>query len=317
MLRMVFLLKIYKKLLRDDDAIIRRQAIHFITEQPVSFSKQFTDEFLDLAKNDKAADVKLMIASLTQNRLDKTLSEKIISTMVSDPNNVSDRFVSKMLWYGYAQFIDQKDVNDIRKLLEVAKSPIFKSSAVFTLLKKSPQTLIEMAAQSNNGSLKSLIISQLWKRFGEGEDKQYFKSEAWEKLKLTDVSSLDEYAQNNLQDLIILSENKKLSSVEEIHELRIKKGKQAFVMCATCHQPNKSGAGPSLKEISRIYSHPDPKNKRNISLKNDLIKWIKKPGKKRDNYPYMPAFASLDKEVYEQLVAYIQDCGQKTLKEEK
>ena len=307
----------YKKLLRDDNAVIRRQAIHFITEHPVSFSENFASDFLDIAKNDKAADVKLMIASLTQNRLDKTLSEKIISTMVSDPNNVSDRFISKMLWYGYAQFVDQKDINDIRELLEISKSQIFKSSVIFTLSKKSPQILIEMAAQSNDVSLKSLIIKQLWKLSEEGLDKKYIKSEAWKKLTLTDNANLDENAQSYLQDLIILSENKKLSTIEEIHQLRIKKGKQAFAMCATCHHPNQTGAGPSLKEISLIYSHPDFKSKKNVSLKSDLIEWIKKPGKKRDNYPSMPAFASLDKEVYDQLVAYIQNFGQKTFKEQK
>ena len=307
----------YKKLLRDDNAVIRRQAVHFITELSVDFSKQFATEFLDIAKNDPAADVRLMIASLTQGRLDKKLSEKIITTMVTDPTNVSDRFISRMLWYGYAQFVDQKDINDIRKLLEVAKPQVFKSSVVYMLLQKSPQILIEMAAQSNDAALKSLIIGQLWKRFEEGQDKQYFKSELWKELMLTDVTTLDENAQNNLQNLINLSGAKNISNVEEIHQLRIKKGKQAFVMCATCHQPNQSGAGPSLQEISRIYSHPDPKNKKNLTLKRDMIAWIKKPGKKRDNYPSMPEFSSLDKEVYEQLVAYIQNFGQKTSKEQK
>lgn len=304
----------YKKLLRDDSAVIRRQAIHFITEQPLSFTKHFSSEFLDIAKNDPAADVRLMMASLTQNRLDKALSKKVISAMVADPNNVSDRFIPKMLWYGYAQFVDNKDFNDIRELLEIAQPQIFKSSVVYALLRKSPQILIEMAAKSKDGSLKSLIISQLWKHLGDGQDQQYFSSEAWKKLKLTDLSSLDESAQNNLQDLIVLSENKKFSSVEEIYQMRVQKGKQAFAMCATCHHPSQSGAGPSLTEISLLYSHQD--NKKNLALKGDLIQWIKKPGKKRQDYPSMPPFASLDKEVYEQLVAYIQDFGKKTSKEQ-
>ena len=303
-----------KTLLSDGSPVIRRQAIHFITEQPVSFSQQFAAEFLNMAKEDPSADVRLMIASLTQNRLDKSLSEEIITAMVTDPKNVSDRFIPKMLWYGYAQFVDRKDFKEIWEFSEAALPPIFRSSVVYTLSKKSPRLLSEMAVQTDDLNLKSLAIRELWRLYGEDQDKNYFKSAIWKKLASTDVSVLDENAQKDMQSLIDLSEGKILTKVER-HQLRIKKGKEAFAMCATCHMPDQSGAGPSLKEISQMYSHPDPKHRANIWLKNSLIEWIKKPGKKRDNYPAMPAFASLEDEVYEQLVAYVQDYGQKTHQE--
>ncbi|WP_141402517.1 PVC-type heme-binding CxxCH protein [Sediminicola luteus] len=307
----------YKKLLRDEQAVIRRQAIQFITEQAIGFSKQFNGEFLDMAANDPAADVRLMIASLTQNRLDKALSEEIISTMIQDPRNTQDRFIPKMLWYGYAQFVAQKSSKELKEIMESAQPQIFNSSIVHTLSKESPEKLYDIVNNSNHGQLKSLIIKQLWNDLSEGQDREFVNADWWQKLKQTDVTLLDENAQSKLQDLIILSDNNGLTNVGDIRQMRINKGKQAFAMCATCHQPNSAGAGPSLKEISLLYSHPDPKHKNNLKLKTDLIQWIKKPGKKRDQYPSMPPFASLDAEVYEQLVAYMQNFGQKTHEEQK
>lgn len=75
------------------------------------------------------------------------------------------------------------------------------------------------------------------------------------------------------------------------------KGKAVFSQyCAACHKVDIKLVGPPVLEMAKIY-------KDNLA---DLQKWIKKPGKKRPDYPQMPGFESqLDQEQLDQLGEYI------------
>ncbi|MCF8228343.1 MAG: cytochrome c [Bacteroidales bacterium] len=65
--------------------------------------------------------------------------------------------------------------------------------------------------------------------------------------------------------------------------------------CVVCHQEENRLVGPPLKEIVPIYE----------GKKEALIAWIKKPGKKRDDYPPMPGFTQLSEEKLESIADYM------------
>lgn len=65
--------------------------------------------------------------------------------------------------------------------------------------------------------------------------------------------------------------------------------------CAVCHQPDSRLVGPSVSEIIPLYRDD----------KDTLIAWIKKPERKREDYPPMPAFPQLKDEELEQIATYL------------
>ncbi len=67
-------------------------------------------------------------------------------------------------------------------------------------------------------------------------------------------------------------------------------------VCATCHALDQRLVGPSLKEIAEIY-------KDDI---DGMIQWIKDPGKKRPDYPPMPAI-KLSESQYQAVANYVLD----------
>ena len=75
------------------------------------------------------------------------------------------------------------------------------------------------------------------------------------------------------------------------------KGQKVFNQnCAACHKPHDKLVGPPVTEMASLY-------KDNPS---GLQNWIKKPGKKRPDYPQMHGFdAQLNQEQLDQLSAYI------------
>ena len=72
-------------------------------------------------------------------------------------------------------------------------------------------------------------------------------------------------------------------------------GKSVFRNCAACHAVDKVLAGPSLREVYSIY-RGDP---------DGIISWAKAPGKKRDEFAPMPAFAHLGDEQLRLVADYI------------
>ncbi len=70
---------------------------------------------------------------------------------------------------------------------------------------------------------------------------------------------------------------------------------QLFATCAACHAPDQRLVGPSLKEIAEIYKN-NPAG---------IVAWAKAPGKKRPDYPPMPAFGHLGEEQLRGIADYI------------
>lgn len=77
---------------------------------------------------------------------------------------------------------------------------------------------------------------------------------------------------------------------------KIARGEQVFTQyCSACHNLKIKVVGPPVTEMKKIYG-------------NDLEgikKWIKAPGKKRPDYPQMPAFPQLEDSELDPLVTYI------------
>lgn len=70
---------------------------------------------------------------------------------------------------------------------------------------------------------------------------------------------------------------------------------QLFAACAACHAPDQRLVGPSLKEIAGIY-RGNPAG---------IVAWAKVPGKKRPDYPPMPAFGHLGDQKLKAIADYL------------
>lgn len=100
-----------------------------------------------------------------------------------------------------------------------------------------------------------------------------------------------------------LSKEARENPVEEKVELAIDsslgavaKGAALFQQnCSGCHKEKEKLVGPPVTEMVSIYA----------SDKNGLIQWIKAPGKKRPDYPQMPALTQLSDGDREELANYI------------
>lgn len=79
-------------------------------------------------------------------------------------------------------------------------------------------------------------------------------------------------------------------------------GETVFLQnCAACHAVDKKLVGPSLAEIAPLYAN----NAKGI------VAWAKAPGKKRTDFPQMPAFAHLSQKELEAVALYMLQTGQK------
>ena len=80
----------------------------------------------------------------------------------------------------------------------------------------------------------------------------------------------------------------------------IRPGQRLFdETCAACHGVDHRVVGPPLTEIAALYrGQPD-----------GIVRWATAPGKKRDGYPQMPAFASLGDERLRAIADYMLDAG--------
>jgi cytochrome c len=79
-------------------------------------------------------------------------------------------------------------------------------------------------------------------------------------------------------------------------------GKRTFqAVCASCHAPDRRLVGPPLNEIRQIYEgKPD-----------QLIDWVKDPGRKREDYPPMPSIRLQPKQ-YEAVARYVLEPSEPT-----
>lgn len=94
-----------------------------------------------------------------------------------------------------------------------------------------------------------------------------------------------------------VAESKEAKTLEDGAVLSVAdKGKKVFnEFCAACHKPTEKLVGPPVIEMAQLY-------KGNV---NGLKAWIRKPGKKRQDYPQMPAFPQIKEEDMATLTEYI------------
>jgi cytochrome c len=128
-----------------------------------------------------------------------------------------------------------------------------------------------------------------------GSGRQVYRSNALEKhrelvkLKTEEFQKIKKQAIAKSKQAEAETNNADLSGAD--------KGKAVFNQyCAACHKVDAKLVGPPVLEMAKIY-------KGNIA---DLQQWIKKPGKKRPDYPQMPGFESqLSQQQLDQLGEYI------------
>ncbi|WKL47880.1 c-type cytochrome [Flavobacterium pectinovorum] len=128
-----------------------------------------------------------------------------------------------------------------------------------------------------------------------GSGRQVYRSNALEKhrelvkLKTEEFQKIKKQAIAKSKQAQAETNNADLSAAD--------KGKAVFNQyCTACHKVDAKLVGPPVLEMAKIY-------KGNIA---DLQQWIKKPGKKRPDYPQMPGFESqLSQQQLDQLGEYI------------
>ena len=287
----------YKKLFKDSDETIRSQAIHFLTEAPLEESAKYSTELIDMAKNETSATVRLALAGATQRRLDKALALEIITILSQRTDDLNDRFVAKMLFYGFAQFVEK----DIDKAFALAdKSPLaeFRRSIYWYVAKKNTNAFVAKLASVKSNEQFEDYLDLLQQQFFVENKKKRDTPAQWDTIQAR-VKTINKASLNKINDKIIgyidPSKAKKATKAEIIA-----KGKQAFLICQACHVSGKDQPGPSLEEISKVYKD-----------KKGIIDWIKKPGKKRANYPAMPGFPHMPAEDLDALAEYLLSLGKK------
>ncbi|MFT5129336.1 MAG: putative membrane-bound dehydrogenase-like protein, partial [Rhodothermales bacterium] len=77
-------------------------------------------------------------------------------------------------------------------------------------------------------------------------------------------------------------------------QTQLQRGKASFLICSACHKPGLQLPGPALEDILGAYND-----------KAQLIAWMKKPVKKRPNYPEMPPFDKMDPQTLDDIATYL------------
>ena len=272
----------FKKLLKDPDETIRNHALHLLTNRKTSDLRPYSTILLDLAKNDPSARLRLTLAGACQHRLHKEIRLPILLALANRVEDIHDRFIPKMIWFGLATNANEK-LELLAKIAISTPLPLLRDSILWHFAKNDANQSIALANQFTGPSAISrsaAVINQAL------DGSKLSAPDAWNafasKAGATgDAKTIAHIAKLNA--IFGLAE-KQTDSVAE----RAKQAANAFAICAACHQPEASTTGPSLKEISQVYDS-----------KAAIIAWTKNPQKKRENYPQMPPFDKLDSRTLE------------------
>lgn len=265
------------KLLRDPDETLRHHILHLITNRPGFDLSTLSATLLDLAQNDPSPKVRLTLAGICQHRLPKTQGLPILQTLAMRAEDAHDRFIPKMIWFGLASKATDQ-LNLFEDLALKTPLPLLRDSIVWHVAKKDPAKAIALALEFTDPAAltrAAAIIAQalasskhpappLWAKFSTKAGATGDADTIAHVAKLNAIFGLAEAQADSV-------------------EMRAEQAATAFAICAACHQAEASPTGPSLTEISQVYDD-----------KADIIAWAKKPVKKRENYPLMPAFDKLD-----------------------
>jgi cytochrome c551/c552 len=264
-------------LLKDPDEILRNHIIHLLTNKSGTDLEPYSDTFLNLAKSDPSARVRLTLAGACQHRLPQELRLPILEALAMRSDDAHDRFIPKMIWFGLAtNASDQPDL--IAKLALKTPLPLLRDSIIWHFAKQAPKGALALASQLTEPAAiarATAVISQalVGSKHPAPSNWAAFSAKAG--------------ATGNAEAITHIA---KLNAVFGLAELqsdsvaeRAKQAEAAFAICAACHQAQDTPVGPSLGEIAQVYDH-----------KSEIIAWVKKPLKKRENFPLMPPFDKLD-----------------------
>jgi cytochrome c len=126
-----------------------------------------------------------------------------------------------------------------------------------------------------------------------GSGRQIYRANALEKHRELVKLKTEEFQQIKKEAIAKSKEAKENTT----NLTEVQKGENIFKQnCTACHKPDVKLVGPPVIEMASIYKNN----------KVGLQSWIKKPGKKRPDYPQMPGFeAQLNQEQLDHLAEYI------------
>lgn len=127
-----------------------------------------------------------------------------------------------------------------------------------------------------------------------GSGRQIYRANALEKHRELVRLKTEEFQQIKKEAIAKSKEAKAKENTATLTDAQ--KGENVFKQnCAACHKPDVKLVGPPVIEMASIYKEN----------KAGLQSWIKKPGKKRPDYPQMPGFPQLSQTDLEYLSEYI------------
>ena len=279
----------YQKLLNDKDEHIAKQALTYLTERPKEETQSFGDQLLQLAKTTPSATLRLPLAGACQSRIAAPSARQIIETLAMKSEDAHDRFIPKMIWYAYSQYLPKNREVAVQLAIQTPQ-PSLRRSIFWKLAQLDLNQAMGFALQVPNDQLSDTlgVFSQSLM-----QQKKVAAPANWKPL--VDKASLltDPTIQKYIAELNTKFGLKKID-IAEVRKEHINARQRVFMVCAACHASEKDQPGPSLEEISKVYDN-----------KADIIKWIKTPGKKREKYPAMPGFPHMEQKDLELIAEYL------------
>lgn len=280
----------YRKLLNDHDEHIAKQALIYLTEQSQEKTKAFGPQLVELAKTTPFPTLRLHLAGICQHRIAEPFARQILDILAMKKEDANDRFIPKMIWYGYSQYVP----NDRKAAISLALRtplPSLRRSIFWKLAQLDLNQAMGFAMQlPNNHKLSEAlgVFSQAIMHH-----KNVPAPTNWESLLKKAATLTDGTTRKYITELNTKFGLKEVD-LAALKAEREKARKQVFMVCAACHAPGKDQPGPSLEDIAQTYDN-----------KADIIAWIKKPGKKRAKYPQMPGFPHMEQKDLELIAEYL------------
>ncbi len=284
--------EIYRQLINDEDQHVAKLALTYLTEKPVAGTKVFGSQLVDLAKTTPYPTLRLHLAGICQSRISEPYARQILDILALKKEDANDRFIPKMIWYGYSKYVvDEREI----ALSLALKTPLpsLRRSIFWRLAKLDLNAAMSSAMQLPNNHKLTEALGVFSQTIKNKKNAITAAPANWAILQkkantLTDVATQKYITELNTKFGLQKADADALKLEHQ------KARQQAFMLCAACHAANKDQPGPALEEIAQIYDN-----------KADIINWIVKPGKKRQAYPQMPAFPNLSKRDLELIAEHL------------
>lgn len=279
----------YRKLLNSKNEHLAKLALLSLTERPKEKTKQFGPQLIELSKTTPFATLRLHLAGICQTRFAEPFARQILQTLAMNTDDANDRFIPSMIWFSYSKYLsNNRDAAAV--LAATTPIPSLRRSIYWKLAQIDLNQAMGYALELPNEQLTGVLGA-----FDQAllHQKSVPAPSNWNKLLVKTTNLSDPEGKRYVAALNTKFGLKKID-LAALKAERVKAQKQVFMVCAACHAPDKNQPGPSLQEISKVYNN-----------KADIIKWIKKPGHKRKEYPQMPGFPNMEKKDLELVAEYL------------